>query len=175
MAGCGFQPLYGPTASGSRLSEVMSSVEITPIPGRVGQRLRNELIFDNTGGNTAAPSRYRLDIVVKESVSNQNIRLSGDATAQTYQLNATFKLVNLADGKVMLEGEATSHAAFERFQQIYSNVRARYRCGKPSRDHRRRKHQGPPCRLLVERGLSRPYTHLLLPWSPIRPHRFSAS
>ena len=126
LAGCGFQPLYGPTASGSRLSEVMSSVEITPIPGRVGQRLRNELIFDNTGGNTAAPSPYRLDIVVKESVSNQNIRLSGDATAQTYQLNATFKLVNLADGKVMLEGAATSRAAFERFQQIYSNVRARY-------------------------------------------------
>jgi LPS-assembly lipoprotein len=126
LAGCGFQPLYGPTASGSRLSEVMSSVEITPIPGRVGQRLRNELIFANTGGNTAAPSRYRLDIVVKESISNQNIRLSGDATAQTYQLNATFKLVNLADGKVMLEGAATSHAALERFQQIYSNVRARY-------------------------------------------------
>jgi LPS-assembly lipoprotein len=126
LAGCGFQPLYGPTASGERLSEVMSSVEITPIPGRVGQRLRNELIFDNTGGNTAAPSRYRLDIVVKESVSNQNIRLSGDATAQTYQLNATFKLVSLADGKVILEGAATSHAPFERFQQIYSNVRARY-------------------------------------------------
>jgi LPS-assembly lipoprotein len=127
LAGCGFQPLYGgTTAGGSRLSEVMAAVDVTPIPGRVGQRLRNELIFENTGGGNAAPSRYRLDIVVKESVSDQNVRLSGDATGATFQLNATFKLVNRADGKVMLEGAATSRAAYERFQQIYSNVRARY-------------------------------------------------
>ena len=126
LAGCGIQPLYGPTSSGSRLSDVMSSVEITPVPGRVGQKLRNELIFANTGGDTAAPSRYRLDIVVKETVTDELVRISGDSTGQVYQLNATFKLINLADGKVILEGAAISRAAYDRFQQIYSNVRARY-------------------------------------------------
>jgi LPS-assembly lipoprotein len=126
LAGCGIQPLYGPTSSGSRLSEVMSTVEITPVPGRVGQKLRNELIFANTGGDTAAPSRYRLDIVVKETVTDELVRISGDSTGQVYQLNATFKLINLADGKVILEGAAISRAAYDRFQQIYSNVRARY-------------------------------------------------
>ena len=126
LASCGIQPLYGPTSSGSRLSEVMSAVEITPVPGRVGQKLRNELIFANTGGDTAAPSRYRLDIVVKETVTDELVRISGDSTGQVYQLNATFKLINLADGKVILEGAAISRAAYDRFQQIYSNVRARY-------------------------------------------------
>ena len=54
LAGCGLQPLYGSTASGSRLAAVMSSVDVAPVPGRVGQRVRNELIFENTGGSEAA-------------------------------------------------------------------------------------------------------------------------
>ncbi len=93
LAACGFQPLYGTTASGSRLGEVMAGVEVTPIPGRVGQKLRNELIFANTGGGKAAPTAYRLDIVIKESVINELVEISGNAKGQVYELNATFKLV----------------------------------------------------------------------------------
>ena len=79
LAGCGFQPLYGgTTAGGARLAEVMKGVDITPIPGRVGQKLRNELIFTNTGGGIAGPARYRLDITVKESVTDQLVQITGD-------------------------------------------------------------------------------------------------
>jgi LPS-assembly lipoprotein len=126
LAGCGFQPLYGTTASGSRLAEVMAGVDITPVPGRVGQKVRNELIFENTGGNYAAPSRFRLDIIIKETVTDELVRISGDVTGQVYQLNATFKLVSLADGKTILQGQAISRAPYDRYQQIFSNVRARY-------------------------------------------------
>ena len=95
LAGCGFQPLYGgSTAGGAKLAEVMKGVDITPIPGRVGQRLRNELIFANTGGGNAGPTRYRLDIAVKESVVDQLVQITGDATGQVYQLDATFKLID---------------------------------------------------------------------------------
>lgn len=125
LSGCGFQPLYGTTAGGSRLAEVMSGVEVAPIPGRVGQRVRNELIFENTGGGAAAPrSNYKLDIVIKESVINELVKISGDAKGQVYELDATFKLIG-RDGKVLLEGKATSRAAYERFETIFSNVRAR--------------------------------------------------
>ena len=125
LAGCGIQPLYGTTAGGSRLAAVMKSVDVTPIPGRVGQRVRNELIFANTGGGVAEPTRYKLDIAVKESISNELVRRSGDVQGQVYELNAVFKLLDQS-GKVVLEGKATSRAAFERVQTIFSNVRARY-------------------------------------------------
>jgi LPS-assembly lipoprotein len=125
LAGCGLQPLYGSTASGSRLAAVMAGVEVTPIPGRVGQRVRNELIFENTGGSGQSPqSTYKLDIVIKESVTNELVQITGDAKSQVYELDATFKLIG-RDGKVVLEGKATSRAAYERFQTIFSNVRAR--------------------------------------------------
>ena len=46
----GFRPLYGPTASGGNVSEHLKQVDLAPIPGRVGQRIRNEMIFQTTGG-----------------------------------------------------------------------------------------------------------------------------
>jgi len=126
LGGCGFQPLYGgTTAGGQRLAEVMSGVDITPIPGRVGQKLRNELIFANTGGGTAGQTRYKLDIAIKESVTDQLVQITGDATGQIYQLEATFKLTD-PNGKVLMQGKAISRAPYNRFQEIFANVRARY-------------------------------------------------
>ncbi len=125
LAGCGIQPLYGTTAGGSRLATVMKSVDIAPIPGRVGQRVRNELIFTNTGGGAAEPTRFKLDVSVKESIQSELVRRSGDVEGQVYELNAIFKLTD-PNGKVLMEGKATSRAAFERVQTIFSNVRARY-------------------------------------------------
>jgi LPS-assembly lipoprotein len=125
LAGCGIQPLYGTTAGGSRLAAAMAGVDVTPIPGRVGQRVRNELIFENTGGSGQTGTTYKLDIVIKESVTNQLVEISGDAKSQVYQLDATFKLIS-NDGRVVLEGKATSRAPYERFETIFSNVRARY-------------------------------------------------
>ena len=125
LAGCGIQPLYGTTAGGSRLAAAMAGVDITPIPGRVGQRVRNELIFENTGGSGQTGTTYKLDIVIKESLTNELVEISGDAKSQVYELDATFKLIS-NDGRVVLEGKATSRAPYERFQTIFSNVRARY-------------------------------------------------
>ena len=53
LAACGdaagFRPLYGAGASGN-VGEQLKQVDCRPIPGRVGQRIRNEMIFQTTGG-----------------------------------------------------------------------------------------------------------------------------
>ena len=127
LSGCGFQPLYGgTTAGGQKLAAVMASVDVVPIPGRVGQKLRNELIFANTGGGYAAPTRYKLEIAIKESVTDQLVQITGDATGQVFQLDATFKLIDTANGATVYQGKAVSRSAYNRFQEIFANVRARY-------------------------------------------------
>lgn len=127
LSGCGgIRPLYGTAADGTDMRAAMAAVKIQPIPGRVGQKVRNELIFESTGGGEAPPSRFRLDIAIKESVANQMVLITGDATGQVYQLNATFKLVNVADGKIIMQGNAISRAPYDRYEQIFANVRARY-------------------------------------------------
>ena len=129
LAGCGFQPLYGSnttTASGARLSEAMATVDVKPIPGRVGQKVRNELIFANTGGGgEAARTKYKLSIALRERDIKQLVQLDGDARGQVYQLEAKFKLTN-ARGDILHTGTAISRAPYSRFQEVFANVRARY-------------------------------------------------
>jgi LPS-assembly lipoprotein len=126
LSGCGFQPLYGgTTVGGAKLKEVMKSVDVVPIPGRVGQRLRNELIFTSTGGGAPLPSRYRLEITIKESVTDQLVQITGDATGQVFQLEGTFQLYDIASGRVLFQGQSVARAPYNRFQEIFANVRAR--------------------------------------------------
>lgn len=128
LAGCadgGFRPLYGPSASGAPLAERLAEVDVAPIPSRVGQRIRNELIFTNTGGGEAAPPRYRLEIAIREGINSTLVSRTGEAVSQVYSIDAGYKLVSIKDRKVILTGASHARAAFERYTSIYSNVRAR--------------------------------------------------
>ena len=127
LSGCGFQPLYGgSTVGGEKLKHVMAAVDVEPIPGRVGQKLRNELIFTTTGGGNPVPTRYRLEITIKESVTDQLVQITGDATGQVFQLEGTFQLYDAASGRVLFQGQSVARAPYNRFQEIFANVRARY-------------------------------------------------
>jgi LPS-assembly lipoprotein len=119
------QPLYGTTPGGARLKDVMASLEITEIPSRVGQRVRNELIFGVTGGGRPPRAEYRLEISVREWIVDTLVERTGDAKGQLYHLDAQFKLVRLTDKQVVLEGRSAGRAALDRFDPIFSNVRAR--------------------------------------------------
>lgn len=121
----GFRPLYGPTASGIGTQQKLAALEVAPIPSRVGQRIRNELIFQDTGGGEPAPPLYRLEITIRESVTSTLVTPRGESLSQIYSLEAQFKLINIKDKKVLLQGGSHARAAFERYPSIYSNVRAR--------------------------------------------------
>lgn len=130
MAGCGnggFRPLYGSAAlGGAAASERLAEVAIGPIPGRVGQQVRNELIFHATGGGGEVQEpKLRLDVAIRESVTSTLVQVDGDSRGQVFNLEARFKLINVADNSVVLSGTSYGRAGFERFQSIFSNVRAR--------------------------------------------------
>jgi LPS-assembly lipoprotein len=126
LAGCGFQPLYGPTASGEDLAEVMKSVDVSTVPGRVGQRIRNELIFRTTGGGYAADKpKYRLDIAIKESVMFTLVNQRGDPQGSIYQLYSEFKLVRLSDNKVVVDAHTNGRAAYDKVESVFNDIRAK--------------------------------------------------
>jgi LPS-assembly lipoprotein len=110
--GCGFQPLYGSTATGADLTDVMKTVKIATIGGRTGQRLRNELIFGTTGGGAAAAPVYRLDVALRETTRNALVTQQGLSTSQIIELDAEYRLVRLADNKVVFKAWSNSQAAY---------------------------------------------------------------
>lgn len=122
----GFRPLYGSSAvGGSGANEKLASVDVGPIPGRVGQRIRNELIFQTTGGGAPIPPEYRLDVAIRESLSATLVRRDGEAEGQVYNLDASYRLVRISDKAVVAEGKSYSRAAFDRVTSVFANVRAR--------------------------------------------------
>lgn len=126
LAGCegGFKPLYGSLGTGPSVVDKMAEVDIALIPGRNGQRIRNELLFKTYGGGSAKTPRYRLEVAIKESSTTTLVLRDGTSGGQIYQIDAKFQLLDIATKKVLLEGQSQSRATSERFANVYSNVRA---------------------------------------------------
>jgi LPS-assembly lipoprotein len=129
VAGCGnsgFHPLYASSSlSGPDVSLKLAQLEIAPIPGRIGQRIRNELIYQSTGGGRAAEPVYRLEIVMTESITPTLVQIDGNSSGSVYNLNASFRLIRIADKSVALTGASYGRIAFQRFDSVFANVRAR--------------------------------------------------
>lgn len=124
--GTGFRPMYASsTFGGTDVDKKMAAVEVSHVPGRVGQRIRNEVVYKNTGGGEAAPSEYLLEIAYRESLTSTLVRTDGEAASQIYNLDAAFRLFDKKSKKQLLEGISYGQAGFERFTSIFSNVRAR--------------------------------------------------
>ena len=123
----GFKPLYGVGSGGAGLQKRLARVDFAPIPGRVGQRIRNELLFESTGGGggSGEAPKQRLEIALKESLTSALVRIDGEAAAQIYAIEASFRLIDVNNKQVVFQGTSVARANFERFSSVYSNVRAR--------------------------------------------------
>lgn len=127
LAACGtegFRPMYASTA-GSGLAAQLAKLQLSPIPGRVGQRIRNELVFASKVAGDPPRRTHRLEVAIRESVTSTLIRKDGEALSQIYNLEASFKIVDLATNRVEFQGQSQTRAAFDRSLTIFSNVRAR--------------------------------------------------
>ena len=120
--GAGFQPLYG--SLGANADAKLAQVEFATIPGRNGQRIRNELIFKAYGGSTGAPPRYRLEVAIKEATTTTLVLSDGTSAGLIYQIDARFQLIDIESKKVLLQGLSQARANSERFTNVFSNVRA---------------------------------------------------
>lgn len=125
VAGCQFKPLYGTTESGASVKQVMAEVDIGTIPGRVGLRIRNELIFATTGGGRSAPPRFRLEMAIREWEEDILVRQTGEAQGKLYNLEVTYSLIQIDNNKVVFKGRTRSRVAYDRFESEFANVRAR--------------------------------------------------
>jgi LPS-assembly lipoprotein len=128
FGGCGsggFQPLHATGATGGATAQKLAGLDVAPIPGRVGQRIRNELVFDKSASGVAAQATKRVEIKLTESLLTTLADFKGDSAGQSYQVEAVYRVVDIATSKVESEGRSIARANFERFESIYANVRGR--------------------------------------------------
>ena len=112
-AGC-FQPMYGdsrvvPTAG---LTDKLGAVEVLPITppkgtrlARVGVEVRNDLIFNLTGGGPAQTAAYELKVQLSSTQQQVIVDInSGRPDIQEYSVNASYTLTDIGTGKTVVSG-----------------------------------------------------------------------
>lgn len=124
------RPLYGPTATGEPLKNVLAAIEVRPIETtfnkeRIGHYLRSELVFDLDGTGTPAPKRYKLAVVVRDSLSSPIVdTATGRALSATLNAEADYTLTNFDGTQTIAKGTASASATYERSAQRFAGVRA---------------------------------------------------
>jgi LPS-assembly lipoprotein len=104
LSGCGFQPVYMPTASGKAgpAARELAAVNVGVIPDRPGQLLRQALQtrFGNDRGGVLA----KYDLLVSFGISGEGIAILPDSTPTRIRLigNANWRLVDITPPRTQL-------------------------------------------------------------------------
>jgi LPS-assembly lipoprotein len=127
LGACTWQPLYstsGRVDTGMSTS-ALSQVSVAPVETRVGQQVRNHLIFLLQGGRDAKSTRYRLQLRVadvrNEFAAVENIR---DFTAGSITVTASYDLIDTTTNTRVSGGSRVATATYDRTSQSFANERA---------------------------------------------------
>jgi LPS-assembly lipoprotein len=118
-----FQPLYAehPTPVGSTgLTGQLSAVDVAPIDAAGGSRLarvsvgvRNELIYDLTGGNGGISPAYRLDVKLVASQLQVIVDINtARPDINNYGIDSSYTLTELATGKIVVKGQTFARVSY---------------------------------------------------------------
>jgi LPS-assembly lipoprotein len=133
-AGC-FQPLYGQASldGGPAIGTALSRVDVANIPApagsseaRVAVEVRNQLLFNITGGADPPPPTHRLAIrMTSNRVSVIVDVVSGRPDVENYGLNVTFTLTEIKTGKQVMQGQTFARVSYDIPGQEQRFARAR--------------------------------------------------
>ena len=128
LGGC-FQPMYGQSTlfgAGAKLRDDLRQVEVIEIQGRLGQEIRNDLIFELTGGQgnpVGAP--YKLAITITAGSQTPLVDVaSGRATSEIVVLDVIYRVLDVSNDKIVLSEKALARISIDRSQQRYAGMRA---------------------------------------------------
>lgn len=123
LSACQVRPLY---SESSGVTEKLSSVGFSEASGRVGQQVRNRLIFlaSRGAGETANP-QYHVELRTTSSVADTLLRQSGDTSrAGRVTVTVTYTLSAVADGRVIKAGSRQATALVDFSEQEFAKQRA---------------------------------------------------
>jgi LPS-assembly lipoprotein len=122
LSGCGLRPVYGGGESSS-VAQGLRTIEVGKIPGQVGWLTRNALV-DRLGGEANGTGAYRLEVELDDNITGFGIRGDSATTRERRTLRARYRLVDLANGEVVLDATAGSDAGIDVVSSEYATVAA---------------------------------------------------
>jgi LPS-assembly lipoprotein len=133
-AGC-FQPLYGEISltNSPPIAPALAGVDVSQIPApsgspeaRVAVEIRNELLFNLTGGAQPPPPTHRLAIRMSSTRLSVIVDInSGRPDVEDYGLNVSYTLTEIKTGKPVVAGSTFARVSYDIPGQAQRFARAR--------------------------------------------------
>ena len=123
LSACGLQPLYAGGASGYVVTE-MAAIDVPAIPGREGWLVRNALNDRLGGGGAAGAQRYRLDVVLDDTLEGLGLLTDDTIGRQRRSLRARYQLVDTQSGAILLDATAGSDAGIDVVGSEFATIAA---------------------------------------------------
>ena len=123
LSACKFEPLHSTNASSVSASR-LSSVGVAGVNNRVGQQVRNHLLFLLNGGFGASEKQYEARLRISDSNQTLASVPGQNTTSGTVTISTSYDLVELASGNVVANGNRKASASYDRTTQVYANERA---------------------------------------------------
>ena len=124
LTACGFQPLYGERTGGVPVRQAFNAISIAPIPNRVGQLVRNQLIDALTPLGQPRDPAYVLAVTLIQTKEGVAFRSDEQATRFKVTMEAKFALREFDRGAIITQGSTRSVAAFNIVRSEFANITA---------------------------------------------------
>jgi LPS-assembly lipoprotein len=123
LSGCGLSPMYAGGGSGP-VAQGLAAVEVSPIQGKAGWLMRNDLRdrLGQSGNHPAA--RYRLDVLLDDRLEGMGLISDDTVGRERRTLRARYQLVDLASGDILLDATAGSDAGIDVVSSEYATIAA---------------------------------------------------
>jgi len=125
LSACTIQPLYGPSLSGGSVGASLAKVSVDPVNDRVGQQVRNRLVFDLTGGSGTTEPIYQMHLSVSSSELPLGITQVGIAPTVQVTVAVTYELKKIGSPDIIVRNTSRATATYDRVTQGFANVRAK--------------------------------------------------
>lgn len=129
LAGCTVEPLNASRPSsqidGPTTQSLLASTTVNPVGTRVGQQVRNKLLFLMNGGQLQAGGQYHVTLKVTSSASGIAVENSSlSATSSQVTVSVTYEMIDSKTRKTITKGLRKGLAGYDRTPQNFANERA---------------------------------------------------
>ena len=127
LGACSVQPLYGPSnfVDGSPVQSTLTRISVGEVTDRVGQQVRNRVIFQMAGGKAISDPLYHMTLTVTSHETGLGITAIEASPIYSVAVQATFRVVKAGTDEVLVTGTSRANATYNRVNQIYANTRAK--------------------------------------------------
>ena len=123
LAGCGYRPMYGSTATSPGIAGSLSAISIPEASDRPSQLVRNELISTMQTGK-GDESKYLLNLTTSVADNGVIQKAQPAVTRQAILVTTSFELVDRTTGKVVNKGTSFARVPYDVIRQPFADLQA---------------------------------------------------